>query len=301
MASPDASPAPSEPDQRLEPDATAASAGYGLSDTWPGTLRRATEILSQAGCDTARLDAELLLAAALRTTRTGLYVMPKAPLAAAAFARFDELIGRRACREPVAYILGEKPFRRITLTVDPRVLIPRPETELLVEAAALDIPTGARVADVGTGSGAIALALKDERPDVHVVGIDSSVDALAVARDNAARQGLDVMFRIGDLLTGFRPGQFDAVIANLPYVPDGTALQPEIERYEPAAALFAGPDGLDVIARLCGQLLGTDYVALEHGEDQGQAVQDMIITAGFSSVRRLHDLAGHERVVVGQR
>ena len=208
-------------------------------------------------------------------------------------------MARRAAREPVAYILGRKDFRRISLAVDPRVLIPRPETELLVEVG-LSLERGARVADVGTGSGAVALACKDERPDLDVWGIDLSKAAIAVARDNALRLGLAAEFVVGDLLEGASVG-FDAVLANLPYVADGADLGPEISRYEPAGALFAGPDGLDVIRRLVGMLDGVSVVALEVGFDQAGAVAELVVAAGFGSVQRPRDLAGHERVVVGRR
>jgi release factor glutamine methyltransferase len=156
------------------------------------------------------------------------------------------------------------------------------------------------VVDVGTGSGAVALALKDERPDLDVWGIDLSTGAVAVARDNASRLGLDARFVVGDLLDGADVG-FDAVLANLPYVADGASLAPEIARYEPAGALFAGPDGLDVIRRLVGMLDGVNVVALEVGYDQADAVAALVGAAGFGSVQRLRDLAGHERVVVGRR
>jgi release factor glutamine methyltransferase len=212
--------------------------------------------------------------------------------------RYEELLARRAAREPVAYILGRKDFRAISLSVDPRVLIPRPDTELLVEVG-LTLPRGARVADVGTGSGAIALALKDERPDLEVWGIDLSKGAIAVARDNARRLGLDATFVEADLLSGVEVA-FDAVLANLPYVADGEALAPEISRYEPASALFAGPSGLGVIARLIGMTAPVPVVALEVGFDQAPAVESMLRRAGLHSVR-LRDLAGHERVVVGRR
>jgi release factor glutamine methyltransferase len=173
------------------------------------------------------------------------------------------------------------------------VLIPRPETELLVEAA-LGLPAGARVADVGTGSGAVALALKDERPDLDVTGLDDSADALAVARSNAARLELDVRFVQADLLDD-RP--YDAVVANLPYVPSGVQLQPEIAEYEPAAALFAGLDGLDLIRRLIARSDGVRFVALEIGFGQEATVADLL--GGRTEI--LRDLAGHERVVVTRR
>jgi release factor glutamine methyltransferase len=259
-------------------------------------VARGAATLAAVGIDTPRLDAELLLGSALGVDRARLLIDGSDPVPDAARARYDELLARRAAREPVAYILGRRDFRRLTLAVDRRVLIPRPETELLVEVG-LSLPAGVRVADVGTGSGAVALALKDERPDLDVVGIDLNEDAVAVARDNASRLGLAASFVVGDLVVG----DFDAVLANLPYVADGTSLAPEIALYEPAEALFAGADGLEVIRRLVRMLDGVSVVALEIGFDQGDAVVELVRDAGFASVQRLRDLAGHERVVVGRR
>ena len=163
----------------------------------------------------------------------------------------------------MAYILGHKDFRRITLRVDRRVLIPRPETELLVEIG-LTLPSGAAVVDVGTGSGSVALALKDERPDLSVWATDVDPDALAVARENGNRLGLDVEFVQADLLAGVDQ-RFDAVLANLPYVAEGSALPPDIEGYEPDLALFGGPDGLDLVRRLLPMVAGVRLLALEVG------------------------------------
>jgi release factor glutamine methyltransferase len=262
-------------------------------------VARGAATLAAAGVDTPRLDAELLLAEALGVDRTRLVLDASAPVHPANLARFQQLIERRVAREPVAYILGRRDFRRLTLAVDRRVLIPRPETELLVEVG-LGLPSGVRVADVGTGSGAVALALKDERPDLDVIGVDLNEGAVAVARDNASRLGLAASFVVGDLLDGV-DGRFDAVLANLPYVASGTTLAPEIALYEPADALFAGADGLDVIRRLLSQVEGVPVVALEIGFDQADAVASLVRSAGFGSVERLRDLAGHERVIVGRR
>ncbi|HUA45971.1 MAG TPA: peptide chain release factor N(5)-glutamine methyltransferase [Solirubrobacteraceae bacterium] len=259
-------------------------------------LRGAASALAAAGCDTPRLDAELLLAFVLGVERGRLVVDAHAELDAAAVSRFEALAARRAAREPVAYILGRKEFRRITLAVDRRVLIPRPETELLVEVG-LSLPSGARVVDVGTGSGAVALALKDERPDLTVVATDVDPDALAVARANGLHLGLDVAFVQADLLHGL-DGRFDAVLANLPYVPSGVELPPEIARYEPARALFSGPDGLDLIRRLLSMTAGVPLVALEVG--LAKCVASLALEAGFGSAEILYDLAGHERVVVAR-
>jgi release factor glutamine methyltransferase len=220
------------------------------------------------------------------------------PVAARVFMDFA---ARRRAREPVAYILGTKGFRSIELDVDPRVLIPRPETEHLVEAV-LDLPRGSRVCDVGTGSGAIALALKSERPDLDVVATDASAEALAVAEGNARRLGLDVSFHHGDLLAGV-PGPLDAIVSNPPYVEDGADLAPDIVRYEPALALRAGPAGLDVISRLLPSAGATaaHTVALEIGAGQARAVAELIRGAGFPRVEAVEDLAGIERVLVGRR
>lgn len=265
-------------------------------------LAVATAELRDAGCDSPRLDAELLLADALGATRTALHLRPERILTAAESDRFAQLLARRRAREPVAYLLGRKGFRRIELQVDARVLVPRPETELLVEVA-LALPRGARVADVGTGSGAVALALKHERPDLRVVATDISADALAVARANARALALDVAFAHGDLLDPV-DGPLDAVLSNPPYVPDGDrdALAPEVAVHEPALALFAGPDGLDVYRRLVAAAVArAPFVALEVGAGQAAAVGALLRDAGMGEVRAHRDLAGIERVVVGRR
>jgi release factor glutamine methyltransferase len=253
--------------------------------------------LAAAGVDTPRLDAEVLLGFVLDVDRGRLVTDAHASLDPDAAARFDALLARREAREPVAYILGRRAFRRLSLAVDRRVLIPRPETELLVEVG-LSLAPGARVVDVGTGSGAVALALKDERPDLRVSGADASADAVAVARANAARLGLDVRFVAADLMDGVSA---DAVLANLPYVADGAELAPEITRYEPAGALFAGPDGLDLIRRAVAAVRGptVGLLALELGPEQAAEVAQLMWDAGFGEVGVRRDLAGLDRVVVG--
>jgi release factor glutamine methyltransferase len=260
-------------------------------------LSAAAARLAVAGSETPRLDAELLLGFALGCDRARLVIDAASPVAADALERFELLVARREGSEPVAYLVGRRAFRGIELAVDPRVLIPRPETELLVEAA-LGLPLGTRVADVGTGSGAVALALAAERPDLRVTGIDVSADALAVARANAVRLGLDVHFVCADLLDG---GRYDAVVANLPYVAmDGPALPATVAAFEPAQALYGGGDGLSEIRRLVGRLPGVPWVALEVGFDQAAPVSALLREAGFGRVERLRDLAGHERVVLAR-
>ena len=260
------------------------------------------ERLAAAGCETPRLDAELLLGEVLGVGRERLAMDRPQLLSPPASSRYEALLGRRQAREPVAYILGRREFRHLTLEVDRRVLIPRPETELLVEVA-LSLPAGARVIDVGTGSGAVALALADERPDLSVRGVDIDPGALAVARANAAALDLDVGFALADLLDD-EPA--DAILANLPYVPAGAVLAPEIARWEPTGALFAGEDGLDLIRRLIAAVgtLGPAapaLLALEIGPEQAGAVAALAADAGFARVECLADLAGQDRVVVGRR
>ena len=248
--------------------------------------------LTAAGCETPRLDAEVLLAAAMGVDRAVLIADPERGVEPEPFREF---VARRTRREPVAYILGRKGFRRLELEVDPRVLIPRPETEHVVEAA-LSLPHGARVVDVGTGSGAIALALADERPDLRVVGTESSAGALAVARANADRLGLVVELLEGDLLEPVT-GPVDAVVCNPPYVPAGAQLAPELA-YEPAEALYAGHEGLEVYRRLVPALREVAFVALEVG--MGRA-SDVAVLLDGHEIEVVPDLAGIARVVVGRR
>jgi release factor glutamine methyltransferase len=263
-----------------------------LRTTVRDALDSALIALTAAGCETPRLDAEVLLAAAMGVDRAMLIAGPERGVEPEPFRAY---VQRRARREPVAYILGRKGFRRLELAVDPRVLIPRPETEHVVEVA-LGLPEGARVVDVGTGSGAIALALADERPDLRVLGTESSPAALAVARANAARLGLDVDFVECDLLEGVT-GPFDAVVCNPPYVREGERVEPELG-YEPAEALYAGPTGLEVYRRLVPALAEVPFVALEVGA--GQAL-DVAALLGEFATEAVPDLAGIARVVVGRR
>lgn len=252
----------------------------------------AVDALTAAGCDTPRLDAELLIADGLGVDRGRLVSEPALEVPAAVAREIGERIRRRVAREPVAYILGRSGFRRIELAVDRRVLIPRPETELLVEVA-LELPAGARVHDVGTGSGAVALALASERPDLRVSASDASEEALAVARANAAALGLDVELSVA---RGLPEGEYDLVLANLPYVTEAEwpGLEPEIRRYEPRVALVSGEDGLDAIRELIDQAPRGLAMALEHAPGQAAAVSDLL-----SEAHTLRDLAGRERVTRG--
>lgn len=290
-----------------------------------GSVREAIEGavdgLAAAGVEDPRLDAELLLAEAMGGERAALVADPAAEVPPPAARRFGEMVRRRLRREPVAYILGRRGFRHLDLEVDRRVLIPRPETELLVEVALELRP--ARVLDVGTGSGAIALAVAEELPQSEVVATDTSPGALEVARANAERLGLaervrffegtlppsEALLSTGGLQT--RLASFDLVLANLPYVAerDWPNLQPEVTQWEPREALLAGPDGLDAYRAFipgCGRALtrypkqSSTTLAVEVGEGQAPAVAELFGEAGFDRVETRRDLAGIERVVVGQ-
>ena len=268
-------------------------------------LESAITAIAASGCETPRLDAELLLAHVLGVSRERLIVDRDLTVEGPAVRAFQDAVRRRAfAREPVAYIIGHRGFRRLELAVDPRALIPRPETELLVETG-LSLPGGARVLDVGTGSGAVALALKDERPDLQISGSDLSEDALALARSNGEQLGLSVAWLRADLLAGV-PDEFDAILSNPPYVPesDRASLAPEILRHEPPGALFSGPDGLTAIRTLlaqAGERGSVQMAALEVGAGQAPVVMELALAAGFPRVRTEQDLAGIERVVVGER
>jgi release factor glutamine methyltransferase len=256
-------------------------------------LDAATTALDAAGCMSPRLDAELLIADALGVGRERLFLDPDMEIPPPAARVIAEHVRRRNEREPVAYILGKKGFRNLELKVDERALVPCPESELLVEAA-LDLPEGARVHDVGTGTGAIALALLDERPDLHVTASEVSPEAADLARENAERLGLPLEVEVAD---GLPPGEYDLVIANLPYVRDDRweRLMPEINRYEPRVALTGGEDGLEHIRVLVAALPPGTRVALEHAEDQAEAIREMLDDAVSYP-----DLANWDRITVGR-
>jgi release factor glutamine methyltransferase len=273
-------------------------------------LGASVDALDAAGCETARLDAELLLAQATGWDRARLSAEPDARLPVGASREFGQMVRRRVQREPVAYILGRKGFRRVELLVDRRVLIPRPETEMLVELAVELGPS--RVLDVGTGSGAIALAVADELEGARVTAIDTSFDAVRVAQTNTERLGLadrvDVVLRGPSSVMGAEPDghPFDLLLANLPYVSEDEwdDLPPEIREYEPRDALVAGETGLEAIEALAEELLGLAprpaVVALEVGAGRAEAVSDLIKAAGYGEIEIRPDLAGHDRIVIGR-
>lgn len=266
-------------------------------------LDGARTAITAGGSSSPRLDAELLLAAALGVTRERLVTDPELSVGGDSVRRFQSYVRRRSVeREPVAYIVGHRAFRRLELLVDPRVLVPRPETELLVEVG-LGLERGARVLDCCTGSGAVALALADERPDLILAGSEIATEALGLARINADRLGLSVTWLEADLLDGL-PG-YDAILANPPYIPSAVlpTLAPEVARHEPAVALDGGGDGLAVVRRLVSQAAKTaaPLLAIEVGDGQADEVDRLCSAAGFAVRERRRDLAGIDRVIVARR
>ncbi len=280
-------------------------------------LAAARQRLKEAGCEKARLDAEVLLAHALGVSRAWLYAHPERELLPEEAAAFESLVKRRAQREPVAYLIGHRSFYGLDFSVDRRVLIPRPETEILVERAMevlnwrrarfreADIARTMKVADVGTGCGAIAVTLAVKCPDIHVYAIDVSADALEVAAQNVWRYGVgdQVTLLQGDLLAPL-PEPVDLITANLPYVPesDWAMLAPDIVQYEPRLALDGGPDGLALIERLLAQaaawLLPEGVILLEIGSGQGEAVRRRALHHfPWATVDVIQDYAGLDRVV----
>jgi release factor glutamine methyltransferase len=257
-------------------------------------LRLAERELAAAGVDTPRVDAELLLAHALGTSRSGVYVEADAEVP----GTWQVLLGRRAAREPLAYVLGEWGFRRLVLKTDGRALVPRPETEVVVERClellrGLDEP---RVLDVGTGTGAIALAIADEHPGAQVTAVDVSPEAVALALENVQRLQLAVDVRVGDFDAA--ADGWDLVVSNPPYVTseEWETLQPEIREWEPRGALVGS--GLhEELARGAR----TRFLVLEVHECQARDVAETLTSLGYTDVRVTLDLAGKERVVEGRR
>ena len=270
-------------------------------------LRLLRETLTgQAGsAQAAAQEAEWLLAHVLGWSRSRLWSHGETALTPEARARLSAFAERRLAGEPVAYVLGEAGFHDLTLTVTPATLIPRPETELLVEIALSLVLPAPRVADLGTGSGAIALAVAAARPDWQVHAVDRSAAALAVAHGNARRLGLieRVRFIAGDWCAPLAPGAFGLIMANPPYLADGDPHLPGL-RHEPRSALVAGPTGLEDLARIIDAardaLMPGGWLVLEHGWDQGPAVRGLLGAAGYRAVSGHPDFAGHDRVAIGQ-
>ena len=269
--------------------------------TFAEVIAAAEQRLRGAGIDTARLDAEVLLARAADLSRSGVFARMPDTVPPTVRERCDDFLARRCAREPVAYITGEKEFYSLSMRVSPAVLIPRPETELVVEAALNHAPPRARLCDVGTGSGCIAIALAVRRPDIRVVACDLSPAALAVAAQNIERHGVADRVELvhSDLLAGLR--DFDLFVSNPPYVAADERLAAELA-FEPSTALRAGADGMAVIRRLLPQarerLRPGGYAIIEFGAGQAAAVRAAASQTGFAFIDVLDDLAGHPRVVV---
>jgi release factor glutamine methyltransferase len=266
-------------------------------------LAEGAAALARAGCPSPEVDAEWLLAHVLGVRRSELYTADREP-GAAEVERYRALVARRASREPLAYILGEWGFRRLTLLVDPRVLIPRPETESVVERC-LDLlrdVEAPNVLDIGAGSGAIALAIADERPDARIVATDVSSEALEVAEENRRRADVDGRVRLvqGDLLAG-EQGPFDLVVSNPPYVAphELDALDPELLN-EPREALVGDGDHEAVARAAMDALRSGGALVLEVGDAQAPSVGDLLLTLGYEDVAISKDLAGRDRVVDGR-
>jgi release factor glutamine methyltransferase len=273
---------------------------------------RASSTLASALRDAAHRidgsDARLLLSHALGVARSHLVAHAETALASVDEARFARLVDRRAAGEPVAYIVGEREFWGLALRVTPDVLIPRPETETLVERALalLARETPRDVLDLGTGSGAVAIAIARERPHARVVATDASAAALDVARENAGRHGVGIAFARGDWLAPVADRTFDLIVSNPPYV---GSRDPHLARgdlrFEPRAALDGGIDGLDFIRRIVrearARLAAGGWLLLEHGYDQEQPCRELLLGAGYGRVQDFADLAGLPRVCAGRR
>ena len=268
-------------------------------------VRRATEYLAGKGVDTPRLDAEHLLGKALGLSRIELYMHLDRPLTDAERDAYRELIRRRGEREPLAYVLGEWDFRRLTLTVDRRALVPRPETEVVVERALelLDGKPEPDVLDVGTGTGAIALSIKDERPGARVTAMDLSSDALELAAENSRRTGLDVRFVEEDLVNGFGVDAYDLVVSNPPYVSpeEFVSLQPEVRDWEPRLATLGTTQTRDVARHALAALRPGGYLVVEVADERADDAASMLEELGYDAVRLSADLTGRERIAEGRR
>ncbi|MBA3365247.1 MAG: peptide chain release factor N(5)-glutamine methyltransferase [Actinobacteria bacterium] len=270
-------------------------------------LPRASEYLASKGVDTPRFDAELLLAHVLHCSRLDLYLEHDRTLAEVELERFRKLVSRRGLREPAAYILGEWGFRRLTLRVDDRALVPRPETEAVVERclARLEGVAAPLVLDVGTGSGAIALSIADEHPGAVVTAIDNSATALELANENLKRTELEHRVRLvhHDLASGLPTGPFHLVVSNPPYIGEDEIelVQPEVRDWEPRAALVDTGQTSTVVREAYGELSSGGWLVLEIAEARADAVSDAMTARGYASVCVLADAAERERIVEGQK
>ncbi len=273
-----------------------------MSDA-PLTVAQAMQAARQAGVD--RLDAQIMLSTLLGQNRAWLLAHDQDVLPPAAAATFQTWLARRAQGEPLAYLLGDKEFFGLPLAVNPDVLIPRPDTEILVEWALDLIPTdrACRVLDLGTGSGAIALAIQHHRPQAQVVAVDASEGALRIAQGNAQKLGLPVQFLHGSWLQPVQGQRFDLIVSNPPYIAEGDPHLAALT-HEPLTALTAGPDGLDDIRQIVTQaphhLVPGGWLLLEHGYDQAVAVTQLLQQGAYAAVQTKQDLGGQNRCTGGQ-
>lgn len=277
-------------------------------DTW--TIRRVLDwtkgYLTEKGVENARLETEWLLSAALGLDRVGIYVNFDKPLNADELSVVRGLVARRAKREPLQYILGTQEFCCLDFVVTPAVLIPRHDTEVLVEEALRRAPHAATVLDIGVGSGCIAVALAKQLPDAQVWGVEQSPAAIAVTQRNAERHGVRVTLFEGSLFEPFADQRFDLIVSNPPYIPtaDMETLQPEVREYEPRAALDGGPDGLDfyriIVPAAPEHLNPGGWLMVELGIGQAEAVLRMFGQAGFGDCFTAKDPNGIDRVVGGR-
>lgn len=279
-----------------------------MPDSIDALLAEATEALT-GKVDQPRLEAELILAHSLGLERSALYAHPEQAPGAEQLATCRACIAERASGKPLAYLTGEKEFWSMAFKVTPDTLIPRPETELLVELALAHAPPHARIAELGTGTGAVAIALARELPDTSVVATEVSAPALAVARENALRHGIERIEFIAavndDWFAPLADRRFDLIVSNPPYVSaNDPGFSDNAIRFEPRIALAAGADGLDalrvIIAGASGYLGRGGWLLLEHGSTQGRAVRELMYEAGISAVETWDDLAGLERATIGR-
>jgi release factor glutamine methyltransferase len=278
-----------------------------LSELW--TIRRVLEwtkgYLADKGIENARLETEWLLAESLGLDRIGLYVNFDKPLTDDELVAVRSLVGRRAKREPLQYLLGSQEFAGLEFSVSPAVLIPRHDTEVLLAEALRVAPTATTVLDIGTGSGCLAIALAKQLPQAQVVAVDLSPSALEIARQNAARNGVVVTLCQGSLLEPVGGRTFDLIVSNPPYIPtpELATLQPEVRDFEPLLALDGGPDGLDcyraLVPAAAAQLTPHGWLVVEIGIGQESAMQELFALAGFSAIFTAKDPAGIVRVVGG--
>lgn len=277
-------------------------------------IQRSAEFLSRKGVESARLQAELLLAHVLELPRLRLYLDFERPLTEPELDRVRELVRRRGQREPLQHLVGSTSFCGFELTVNPDVLIPRPETEGLAEQAWTRLSTldgtEATALDFGTGSGCLAIALAAKCPHARIVALDASARALDVARANAARHGLAhrIEFRLGDGFAAVKPGeQFAMVVANPPYIPtpDLGQLEPEVRDHDPRLALDGGPDGLDFFRRFAVEapawLRGAGWLLAEFGDGQEASLRDLFATAAWTEAEAVNDLDGRPRILIVRR